>query len=281
MKKLALIVVAVLAISSGQVQAVTLGDPNVIVNGNIGVNVTPQQLNRPLRVDVLANPTNALAVVNAGKTSECVTLSVDAAGHGFLSVRNSSNTLRALLAASPTQASYVLSRWGVGTNNPQQPLHVVGNSLVTGTSTVAILEITGGSDLAEQFDVSGETVEPGSVVCIDPANAGDLVVSTKPYDRTVAGIISGAGGLQSGMKMGQTGTDADGEHPVALTGRVYVKADASSGAIQPGDLLTTSSLPGHAMKVADYSIAHGAIIGKAMTALDSGTGLVLVLVSLQ
>jgi hypothetical protein len=81
--------------------------------------------------------------------------------------------------------------------------------------------------------------------------------------------------------MGQQGTKADGKHPVALTGRVYCQADASNGAIQPGDLLTTSDTPGHAMKVTDHQRAQGAVIGKAMTALADGKGLVLVLVSLQ
>ena len=57
--------------------------------------------------------------------------------------------------------------------------------------------------------------------------------------------------------------------------------DATSGAIQPGDLITTSDTPGHGMKVTDHPKAQGAIIGKAMTPLETGKGLVLVLVSLQ
>jgi hypothetical protein len=69
--------------------------------------------------------------------------------------------------------------------------------------------------------------------------------------------------------------------PVALSGRVWVYADANRGAIRPGDLLTTSPVPGHAMKVGNYARAQGAIIGKAMSELKSGTGLVLVLVTLQ
>jgi hypothetical protein len=62
---------------------------------------------------------------------------------------------------------------------------------------------------------------------------------------------------------------------------VYAWADASYGSIEAGDLLTTSATAGHAMKVSDHRRAQGAIIGKALTALDEGTGLVLVLVSLQ
>ena len=81
--------------------------------------------------------------------------------------------------------------------------------------------------------------------------------------------------------MGQRGTIADGALPVALTGRVYCMVDATDNPIKPGDLLTTSNVPGHAMKVIRHEKALGSIIGKAMTGLDKGQGLVLVLVSLQ
>lgn len=153
-----------------------------------------------------------------------------------------------------------------------------GNGLVR----TQVLEITGGSDLAEQFNINGDLEpEPGMLVSIDPLNPGELVLSTTAYDRTAAGVISGAGGVNPGMMMGQDGSIADGDHPVALTGRVYCYVDAEFGAIEPGDMITTSSTPGHGMKVGDHDQAQGAIIGKAMTALKEGRGLVLVLVSLQ
>jgi len=158
----------------------------------------------------------------------------------------------------------------------------------TGVVSVKVLQINGGSDFSESFDVDATTgseavakVEPGLVVSIDPAHPGKLQLSAQAYDRRVAGIISGAGGVKPGMMMSQPGTLADGQHPVALSGRVYCWVDASPGAIEPGDLLTTSSTPGHAMKVTDPAKAQGAIIGKAMTGLKEGKGLVLVLVTLQ
>jgi hypothetical protein len=109
-----------------------------------------------------------------------------------------------------------------------------------------------------------------------------LTLADRAYDRKVAGVISGANGLSPGMVMSAVGKEhADGRHPVALSGRVWCWCDASAGAIEPGDLLTTSDTPGHAQKVRDHSLATGAIIGKAMTALGDGRGLVLVLVNLQ
>lgn len=156
---------------------------------------------------------------------------------------------------------------------------VGGNARIT----TEVLTITGGADLSEQFDITAPDgpVRPGTVVSIDPNNAGKLIPSLEAYERTVAGIVSGAGGVATGMLMGQEGSIADGKHAVALTGRVYCRADARNGAIRPGDLLTSSHTPGHAMWVTDHERAQGAIIGKAMTALDEGSGLVLVLVSLQ
>ena len=147
------------------------------------------------------------------------------------------------------------------------------------------LQITGGSDLSEQFDVrtsDGSAVQPGMLVCIDPAHPGALAVAGRAYDKTVAGIVSGAGGVKTGMSMGQKGTAADGRHAVALTGRVYCYVDATVAAVEPGDLLTSSDTPGYAMKAADHERAQGAAIGKAMTPLAKGEkGLVLVLVNLQ
>lgn len=178
------------------------------------------------------------------------------------------------------------SLWLYGSNNTAN-IKLDSNSSGEGRITCDVLQINGGSDLSEKFDINpapvseARTPEPGHIVCIDPTRPGQLVTSSQPYDRTVAGIISGAGGVKPGMLMGQAGTAADGRQPVALTGRVYCWVDADQGAITPGDLLTTSSTPGHGMKVADPARAQGAIIGKAMSALPKGRGLVLVLVSLQ
>jgi hypothetical protein len=158
------------------------------------------------------------------------------------------------------------------------PPMVIGND---GKTSVRALQILGGADLTESFEVSGSNPEPGDVVVIDADHSGKLKLCVSSYDRRVAGIISGAGGLQPGLSMGQAGSIANGKHEVALSGRVYCKCDASLGAIEPGDLLTTSETPGHAMKATDHDKTQGAIIGKAMSDLKSGCGLVLVLVSLQ
>jgi hypothetical protein len=149
-----------------------------------------------------------------------------------------------------------------------------------GVVSVAVLRITGGADLAEPFQMKEEELAKGSVVVIDDEHPGRLKRSRCAYDTRVAGIISGANGVNPGIALHQEGVLEGGQN-VALSGRVYVQADAAFGAIKPGDLLTTSDTPGHAMKVTEPGKAQGAILGKAMSALKEGTGLVLVLVTLQ
>jgi hypothetical protein len=155
-----------------------------------------------------------------------------------------------------------------------------GDAYLQGTMNCKVLTITGGADIAEPFQMSTDEIPKGSVVVIDQLNPGHLTLSTQAYDTRVAGVVSGANGIKPGISLHQEGTLEGGEN-VALSGRVYVQADAAFGAIKPGDLLTTSDTPGHAMKVSDHAKAQGAILGKAMTGLREGKGMVLVLVTLQ
>jgi len=148
------------------------------------------------------------------------------------------------------------------------------------------IQLNGGSDFAEAFDIlntSDEFLpEPGMLVSIDPSSTGRLQLTSTPFDYKVAGVISGANGIKPGLYMGQKGTIADGEYPIALAGRVYVRTTLEGGEIQPGDMLTSSSKRGYAMRAnRNDDRSRGAIIGKALTSRDSKTGYVLVLVGLQ
>jgi len=255
------------------------GDLAVLGNVNLhdsSLTMYANASNASPRVTITGDSTGGEVIVHTanGSLGQCSY----AGSYGYSYYYNSAGNERLLLSGDASDGGYVRLKNASG--SARISLH--GDYAGTGDGRVITdeLQINGGSDLSEQFDI--ETgAEPGSVVCIDPEKPGKLVVSTKAYDRTVAGIVSGAGGVKPGMMMGQDGTMADGDLPVALSGRVYCRVDASQGAIQPGDLITTSDVPGCGMKVADYSRAHGAIIGKAMTRLDSGQGLILVLVSLH
>ena len=74
---------------------------------------------------------------------------------------------------------------------------------------------------------------------------------------------------------------APGEYLTVVTLGSFkaVKVDASFGAIKPGDLLVASPNPGYAMRATDPQ--PGTIIGKALDALPSGSGVIAVIVTLQ
>ncbi len=131
----------------------------------------------------------------------------------------------------------------------------------------------GHGDLAENY--RGRDVEAGDVVVIGPG--GELVKCTKQCDTTVAGIIS----TEPSMRLSGRLEDGDGVVPLALVGRVLCKVDATGSPIKTGDLLTTSARAGHAMKAPSARRAAGAIIGKALEDLESGTGVIQVLATLR
>jgi hypothetical protein len=111
-------------------------------------------------------------------------------------------------------------------------------------------------------------------------NDGALRPCNTPYDRRVAGVVSGAGSYRPGIVLDRR-PSALARAPIALAGKVFCQVCADSQGIVPGDLLTTAETPGHAMKATDRDRAFGAVLGKALGRLDGGTGMIPVLVALQ
>jgi hypothetical protein len=246
------------------------GNPPLIIDaaGNIGISKS--------------NPSGRLHIFHPGNVSS-IFLSTGSGSEGAATFRLQADSGlvgqgRSFVIYSDDAAQYRMvingsGNVGFGTVTPTAKLDVVG------TTKTSVLQITGGSDLAENFEFA-EKVKPGMVVAIDSQNAGKLAISRRAYNRSVVGIVSGANNLSAGMILPDL-NETKNSMPVALSGRVWVYCDAAKNPIQAGDLLTSSATPGYAMKVKNYRRAQGAIIGKAMTELKSGTGLVLVLVSLQ
>jgi len=133
------------------------------------------------------------------------------------------------------------------------------------------------ADCAEDFSVR-TPMEPGTVMVLN--DDGGVSECRRPYDKRVAGVISGAGSYKPAIVLDRQ-KSAKNRQPIALMGKVYCKVDAQFGAIEVGDLLTTSSTPGHAMLTREASAAFGAVVGKAMCPLREGTGMIPVLIALQ
>jgi hypothetical protein len=148
-----------------------------------------------------------------------------------------------------------------------------------GTAWTGVLQ---GGDYAESVDVSGDRAQyaPGDVLVVDRKAEGRFLKSSQPYSTAVMGIYSTRPGVVGRRQKSDRSHMAE-EVPMAMIGVVPTKVTAEGGPIKPGDLLVTSSKPGYAMKGSDHSQMMGAIIGKALGHLDSGTGLIEVAVSLQ
>ncbi|HSA30643.1 MAG TPA: hypothetical protein P5160_02465 [Candidatus Omnitrophota bacterium] len=192
---------------------------------------------------------------------------------------------------------------GIGTLDPSERLHIVGDMKISDGSlsiSVPVLDATGpqlkregstgmiGLDLAERFLSQGE-VDPGDILII--AEDGRVLKSSRAYDQRVIGIVSRApGALLEGTQMqfspgGITFTGGDNP-PVALAGRVHIKVSLENGPIEAGDLLASSSLPGHAMRAEDPESASHAVVAKALERFTGGpegqeTGMIQAIVTLR
>jgi hypothetical protein len=154
-----------------------------------------------------------------------------------------------------------------------------GNVWVSKKLSIGDDIVLANADCAEDFDIAGlAKVEPGTVMVID--SGGALRERDRAYDKRVAGVISGAGNFKPGIVLDKQESSRN-RMPIALLGKVYCKVDAQYGAIEVGDLLTTSPTPGHAMRVDDPFKALGTIIGKALRPLANSQGLIPILIALQ
>lgn len=139
-----------------------------------------------------------------------------------------------------------------------------------------------GADFAEALSVVGDRsrYEPGDLLVIDPAARDRLALSGSPYSQLVAGVYSTNPGVVASQRHIDDPAFAN-DVPLAVVGIVPCKVTAEGGSIAPGDLLVSSSAPGRAMKGTDRARMLGAIVGKALEPLRTGTGVIQVLVTLQ
>ena len=221
--------------------------------GRVGINTT--------------SPTNALTVigdinVTGNSYLNGLTVSGVAMSNGNLNVSgnltvNQNTNLSNILFTNTTSV-------GIGTNSPTNALTVIGDINATGSVYV------NGSDVAERISAEG-LIEPGDVVVIDATKNETVMKSATAYDPRVAGVVSTQPGSLLGS--GRQGVS------LALAGRVPIKVTDEGGPILPGDLLTTSSTPGYAMRC-ELDKCRGAIVAKALQSFAQGKGEIIALISL-
>lgn len=266
----------------------TLGNSAITQSGgNVGIGTsTPQG---PLQV--VGTGTNVIILGESSVTSgHQLVLGINNSGNGYGVIQS----VYQQHAFTPIAINQFGGNVGIGTSTPGASLEVNGNVKLTSGSgasitfadgtvqSTAYTGVTCGGDYAETVDVAGNrsAYEPGDIMVLSKEAGADVVKSSEQYSTAVAGIYSTKPGVVGRRQTTDPKTSVT-EIPMAMVGIVPTKVSAENGSIQRGDLLVTSSTAGYAMKGTDRSRMLGAVVGKALGNLDSGTGIIEVLVTLQ
>ncbi len=254
----------------GEAALHTLGGPDpaiyaqplwaeITVNGET---LTPRQ--------PLTGSPYAMSLVGGAVVGSSHTIANQGTDYGALTVANGTDGTVLVLANGSNSGDFIRACQGSGSSRSCSNLRfrVSGTGNVTADGAFA----GGGADFAERIEVDGSAarLQPGDVLVISDSKDRAVELSTKPYATAVLGVYSTQPGFVGGTAA--LHDDPTGTVPVAFVGIVPVKVTAANGPIHRGDLLTTSSVRGHAMLATEY--VPGAILGKAMGELESGTGVI-------
>lgn len=242
------------------------GDSSIYYSGNVGINIDNPSyplhiVGNNIRIDGVEDADLNLNISSSSVNNPEVRFLIDGEEEGFIRLRHTASDLLIYegLSTSGTFMFLKNGRVGIGTSSPQTTLHV------NGTTTTEILRITGGDIAEARHPISGQELLPGMVVVFDENERGKIRTTTKAYDKKAAGVISGMGKYFAGVCLLEDEL-TKGALPLAQIGTVEVLA---VGPIQVGDLLTTSTIPGHAMAATNSYKSIGAVIGKAISTLKA------------
>jgi hypothetical protein len=214
-----------------------------------------------------------------------------------LSILQSNNSVVGAQFAAEGE-SFMLGNVGIGTNNPAAKLDVNGGDFTIGGGVIypsetgsharqtsrfivadslndAILTNasgwgSGGTDFAEVFDTDG-TLTTGDIV--EVTGASDIYQNMPKVTKTISyqsnkmlGVVTDRAGFIGGRRAGDGNLSGK---IVGLLGRIPLKVSTKEGPIALGDPLTSSVIPGVAVK----ATKAGPIIARALEPFDPQRGI--------
>jgi len=142
--------------------------------------------------------------------------------------------------------------------------YIKATNVITGSTTL---------DLAETYPVKNSCVDEencpdvGDVVCLEVNdNSFYITKCLENYSEKIVGVVSANPGMiLGGSEVFSDGTLTSEVRAIALSGRVPIKVSTMNGEIKAGDRLTSSEIPGVAVK----ATSAGRTIGLALYDLPS------------
>ena len=245
-------------IIGGRAGNITSGDSNIIIGYDAGVPIVDVDNQLSIGNTIWGDLSNDYIAIGGTETPTDVILEI-----------NQSGTVPHL-ALNPIDDAPIS---GVSTGD----IYMDTDGILYVRSTSAWAAMNTAADFSELIVPVGfeKEVNDGVRSYVGDIDAGDLIVindngdyvrSNTSYDSSIVGVESGDRG-RFRLKEG-TPEREEGQRQVGIMGHVLVNVSLENGPIKPGDSLTTSSLPGHAMK----STESGMIVGKALGSFDGSDG---------
>jgi hypothetical protein len=264
---------------------------SISANRHIAVNVTSgNQTAGSFQINDPANNSTALSGMTTGTSSGVAGVNVGTGSAGEFLILNPANSNSAMRASTNGTGPALYTNHTGSTGNiavfqsaniTQARIDKTGKAFFNGGTQ------NGGADIAELFDVEGpaKEYERGDVLVISEKTDRTVERSSDPNSTRVAGVYAS----KPGVILTEYGIDLMDEErvPMGVVGVIPTKVCNESGIIKRGDLLVTSSIPGHAMKAAATEVngvkfyPTGAILGKALENFDGATGIIKVLVNVK